>query len=75
MRPRAIQGVPGLNPNGSPSERFEQFARMIVRVPKAEADKEMGKSGLGKPLKRKLKKNGINKSNRKENSRQKNTEG
>lgn len=55
MRPRAIQSVPGLKSDDSPSERFEQFARMIVSVPKAEADREMGKSGLGKKTpKRKL---------------------
>jgi len=43
MRPRAIQSVPGLDPNLSPGERFEQFARMIVRVPKQEADTEREK--------------------------------
>jgi hypothetical protein len=41
MRPRAIQSVPGLDPNGSPFERLEQFARIIVKVPKAEADKNI----------------------------------
>ena len=48
MRPRAIQTVPGLNPDSSPFERFREFARMIVSVPKAEADREMEKSGLKK---------------------------
>jgi hypothetical protein len=48
MRPRAILGVPGLDPDSSPSERFVKFARMIVSVPKTEADREMEKSGLGK---------------------------
>jgi len=48
VRPRAIQGVPGLNPDSAPSERFEKFARMIVSVPKAEADREMEESGLKK---------------------------
>lgn len=48
MRPRAISGVSGLDPRASPSERFQKFAQMIVSVPKAEADKEMEKSGLGK---------------------------
>ncbi len=43
MRPRAIQGVPGLKPISSPSDRFEQFARMIVSVPKTEAGREMEK--------------------------------
>jgi len=55
VRPRTISRVPGLDPKASPSERFQQFARMIVSVPKAEADKEMGKSGLRKkPKRRKL---------------------
>ena len=48
MRPRAIQDVPGLKADSSPSERFEQFARMIISVPKAEADREMEQSGLKK---------------------------
>ena len=48
MRPRAIQGVPGLNSDASPFERFQQFARMIVSVPKAEADKESMKAADGK---------------------------
>jgi hypothetical protein len=48
MRPRAIAGVPGLDPKASPFERFQQFARMIVSVPKAEADRAMEKSGLMK---------------------------
>jgi hypothetical protein len=39
MRPRAIQGVPGLDSRGSPFERFKQFARMLATVSKAEADK------------------------------------
>jgi hypothetical protein len=43
MRPRAIRSVPGLSPKASPFERLEQFARMIVRVPKEEADKEAKK--------------------------------
>lgn len=41
MRPRAIQGVPGLDPNASPFARFEQFTRMVLQVPKEEADKEI----------------------------------
>ena len=48
MRPRAIQSVPGLKPDSSPAERFERFARMIVSVPKVEADREMEQSGLKK---------------------------
>jgi len=45
MRPRAIQGVPGLNPDVSPFERFKQFARLIAAVPKSELEKEFRKSG------------------------------
>ena len=48
MRPCAIQGIAGLSEDTSPSERFEQFAQMIVSVPKAEADREMEKSGVKK---------------------------
>ena len=40
MRPRAIQGVPGLDPNGTPFQRFERFARLIVAVPKTETEVE-----------------------------------
>jgi hypothetical protein len=43
MRARSIQGVPGLDPNATPFERLEKFARMIAQIPKAEADKETGK--------------------------------
>jgi hypothetical protein len=40
MRPRFIQDVLGLNPNvASPFDRLERFAQMIIRIPKAEADK------------------------------------
>jgi hypothetical protein len=39
-----MQNVPGLDPNASPFERFLRLARMIARVPKAEADEaEKGK--------------------------------
>jgi len=40
MRPRAISGVPGLTDNLAltPMERLEKFVRLIVRVPKAEAE-------------------------------------
>ena len=38
VRPRAIQGVPGLDPNGTPFERFRQFASNIARISKTEAD-------------------------------------
>jgi len=44
MRPRLISGVPGLKPDSTPFERLEQFARMIVSVPKKEADKETAKA-------------------------------
>jgi len=42
MRPRAIQSVPGLNPEGTPFERFREFAWRIVSVPKEEADRREG---------------------------------
>ena len=49
MRPRAIQGVPGLDPNATPFERFERFARLIVAVPKTELEnKNKIKSGSAK---------------------------
>jgi hypothetical protein len=38
MRPRSMQDVPGLDPNASPYERFRQFARLIVAVPKTEVE-------------------------------------
>ena len=39
MRPRLIASVPGLSDHSlTPFERFEKFARMIVSVPKTEAD-------------------------------------
>ena len=44
MRPRAIQSVPGLDPNGTPFERFRQFAKAIAAVPKTEAEKEQRKA-------------------------------
>lgn len=56
MRPRAIQSVPGLDPSGTPFERFRQFAKMIVAVPKIESENEIKKSGSarnGAGLKRK----------------------
>jgi hypothetical protein len=56
MRPRLTASVPGLeNPSLSPYARFERFARMIVSVPKAEADKEMNKSGNSRLTARKKK--------------------
>jgi hypothetical protein len=48
MRPRAIQGVPGLDPCASPFERFKQFARMIAAVPHSETEKQANKSGSAK---------------------------
>jgi len=48
MRPRAIQDVPGLNPQASPFERFKQFARMIAAVPKSETENVMKRSGSAK---------------------------
>lgn len=52
MRPRAIQDVPGLDSNATPFERLEKFARMIVRIPKAEADKQVDGPGPAKPNKK-----------------------
>jgi hypothetical protein len=46
MRPRAIQSVPGLDPNGSPFERFRQFAKMVAVVPKSELEKTTDISGF-----------------------------
>jgi hypothetical protein len=57
MRPRSIQSVPGLDPNGTPFERLRQFAKMIVAVPKTESENEIKKSGSAKHgvgLKRKV---------------------
>ena len=49
MRPRSIQGVPGLDdPALTPFERLKRFAGMIVRVPKAETEKEMEKPNTSK---------------------------
>ena len=39
MRPPMIADVPGLDQKASLFERFKQFTRMIVSVPKAEVDK------------------------------------
>jgi hypothetical protein len=57
MRPRSIQGVPGLDPNGTPFERLRQFAGRIVRISKIEVDKESqqpvsAKRGVGGKPKR-----------------------
>jgi len=39
VRPRLIASVPGLSDTSlTPFDRFEKFARMVVSVPKAEAD-------------------------------------
>ncbi len=46
MRPPAISNAQVPNQDLSPFERFREFARMVVSVPKAEADREMEKSGL-----------------------------
>jgi hypothetical protein len=48
MGPRAIPSALGLKPDGRPSARFEQFAQMIVSVQKADADREIDKSGVRK---------------------------
>lgn len=44
MRPRLIASAPGAeNPALTPFERFENFARKIILVPKAEADRRRDK--------------------------------
>jgi len=48
LRPRAIQSVPGLDPNGTPFERFRQFAKMINAVSRAESENKITKSGSAK---------------------------
>jgi hypothetical protein len=48
MRPRLIDRVPGLDSGATPFERLQKFAQMIVKVPKAEADKEISKTGSEK---------------------------
>jgi len=49
MRPRLIQGVPGLDSEASPFERLAQFARMVIAVPKNEVhDNEIKGSGSSK---------------------------
>jgi hypothetical protein len=48
MRPRSIQSVRGLDPNGTPFERFRRFAEMIIAVPKTESENEIEKSGSAK---------------------------
>ncbi len=59
MRPRAIQGVPGLNPKLDSFGRFRKFARMVLAVPKEEADKEMeGVAGEKRANRTKRKQNG-----------------
>lgn len=46
MRPRLIASVPGPdNPALTPFERFEGFARKIILVPKAEADRQRSAEG------------------------------
>jgi hypothetical protein len=49
MRRRAIEAIPAsLDLNATPFERLQKFAQMILRVPKAEADKETTKTGSDK---------------------------
>ena len=48
MRPRAIRGVPGLDPKLDSFGRLKKFARMILAVPKEEADKQGKKEELKK---------------------------
>jgi hypothetical protein len=49
VRPRSIQGVPGLDPKASPFERFTQFVKVIAQVSKVEADREVGGNSPTKP--------------------------
>jgi hypothetical protein len=49
MRARSLQNVPGLDPSGTPFERFTQFAKVIAQIPKTEADKEIKKNGSTRP--------------------------
>jgi hypothetical protein len=53
MRPHTISNTQVPNTDMGSFERFREFARMIVSVPKAEADREMEKSGLKKYTKAK----------------------
>lgn len=39
MRPRAIQAIPGLDPDATPFARMTEFAKRIVAVPKSEVEK------------------------------------
>jgi len=48
MRQRLINEVPGLEPDGRPWDRFAQFARMVIAVPKSEVEKSKKKSGSAK---------------------------
>ena len=48
MRQRLIKEVPGLKPDGRPWDRFAQFARMVIAVPKSEVEKQTKKSGSAK---------------------------
>jgi hypothetical protein len=49
MRPRSVSGVPGSFEHGlTPYARFEKFARMIARVPKAEINKRATKTAKAK---------------------------
>ena len=56
MRPRLIASVPGHGePELTPFQRFEKFARMIVAVPKSEADKMSERAGRRAALQKKPK--------------------
>ncbi len=49
MCPRLIAGAPGIeNPGLSLYQRFEDFVRQIILIPKAEADKETDKGRAAK---------------------------
>ena len=50
MRPRAIQNVPGLDPNAIPFKRLTEFARIIIQIPKTEADKSIEMPCFVRPM-------------------------
>jgi hypothetical protein len=52
MRPRSFQSVPGLDPEATPFERLQEFARMIVAVPKSEVEKLKNGSGPARTRKK-----------------------
>jgi len=47
-----MQNVPGLDPGASALDRLKHFTGMLLKVPKAEADKENKPSGPTKRVNR-----------------------